>query len=600
MPNANTPNYQTVNDIFYQVVDSASPDVVRVQARDGSWSILSSQDLYDRVIALAGALVNMGLVKGDRVALISENRWEWAVTDFATLALGLINVPLFPTLQAPQLADSLRHSAARVAIVSTRAQLKKIDLIRETLSLEHVVLMDEPADSDAVTTAIPFSRLIAEERSTQMRGTRDAGFDAQARSIQSGDLASIIYTSGTTGEPKGVVLTHGNLASNVNYSLREFSFSGPQRTLSFLPLSHVTARHADYALYSLGFSIAYCPSMDKLMGALKSVQPTLIVAVPRVFEKVRQEVERRSRTSKLKSSVVKWALGVGKQNEPAILNGKIPGSPLWKLADKLFYSKVREVFGGHVTHYIVGGAPLGGDTSHWFAQAGIRIFEGYGLTETSPVIGVNTPVHFRLGSIGKSLPNLQVKMASDGELLVKGPSVFSGYWQSPSLTAQAFDAEGWFLTGDIARIDQDGFVYITDRKKELIKTSAGKFIAPQPIEGKLKADLFVGHAAIVGDRQKYVAALISPNFDVLEPWAKEKHIPAQTRRELIEHPMVLAHFKETVKQVNRSLADFELLKRFTLVPDEWAIDTGELTPSMKLKRRILSERYKEEIASLFR
>jgi long-chain acyl-CoA synthetase len=253
-----------------------------------------------------------------------------------------------------------------------------------------------------------------------------------------------------------------------------------------------------------------------------------------------------------------------------------------------------------VTHFIAGGAPLGPDTSHWFAQAGIRIFEGYGLTETSPVIGVNTPSNFRLSSIGKPLPNIEVKTAADGELLVKGPSVFSGYWESPSLTAQAFDEDGWFQTGDIARIDPDRFIFITDRKKELIKTSAGKFVAPQPIEGKLKADLFVGHAALVGDREKYVAALISPNFDVLESWAKEKNIPAGSRRELVEHPMVIAHYKETVKQVNRSLADFELLKRFALVPEEWTVDTGELTPSMKLKRRVLLERYKDEIALLFR
>jgi long-chain acyl-CoA synthetase len=592
MSTPNAPNYQTVNDIFFKVVHSSSADVVRVQAKDGSWSILSSQDLYDRVLSLAAALVTLGMQKGDRVAILSENRWEWAVSDFATLALGLVNVPLFPTLPAQQIADSLRHAKARIAIVSTRDQLRKIDSLRETLPLEHVILMD---DDDSATTATPFSKLIA----TGPRG-RDEGFDQHAHSVLPSDLASIIYTSGTTGEPKGVMLTHGNLASNVNFSLREFSFEGPQRTVSFLPLSHVTARHADYALYSLGFSIAYCPSMEKLMSALKTVKPTLIVAVPRVFEKVRQEVERRSRSSKIKSAIVRWALGVGKRNETAILQGRTPGSPLWKLADKLFYSKVRDVFGGAVTHFIAGGAPLGPDTSHWFAQAGIRIFEGYGLTETSPVIGVNTPSNFRLSSIGKPLPNIEVKTAADGELLVKGPSVFSGYWESPSLTAQAFDEDGWFQTGDIARIDPDRFIFITDRKKELIKTSAGKFVAPQPIEGKLKADLFVGHAALVGDREKYVAALISPNFDVLESWAKEKNIPAGSRRELVEHPMVIAHYKETVKQVNRSLADFELLKRFALVPEEWTVDTGELTPSMKLKRRVLLERYKDEIALLFR
>ena len=595
MPSPNAPAYQTVNDIFFAVVDSGSHDVIRAQAKDGSWQILASAELYARVRALAGSLLRLGLRKGDRVAIVSENRWEWAVSDFATLALGLVNVPLFPTLQAPQMGESLAHSGARVAIVSTRAQLTKVAAVRPQTALEAVVVMDDDAaDGAPAGSVLAFSSLLEPREQG-----RDEAFDAQVRSVSGDDLASIIYTSGTTGEPKGVMLTHRNLASNVNYSLREFAFTGPQRTVSFLPLSHVTARHADYALYSLGFSIAYCPSMEKLMGAFQTVKPTLIVSVPRVFEKVRQEVERRSRGSRLKSAIVRWALETGRRHEPAILEGRTPSALSWKLADRLFYSKVQAVFGGEVTHFISGGAPLGPDTAHWFAQAGIRILEGYGLTETSPVIGVNTPRAHRLGSIGKPLPNLQVRLAEDGELLVKGESVFPGYWQSPGLTEQAFDAEGWFRTGDIAALDPDGFLSITDRKKELIKTSAGKFIAPQPIEGRLKADGFVGQAALVGDRQKYVAALISPNFAVLEPWAREKKIPAATRKDLVEHPLVVARFKETVKQVNRSLADYELLKRFALVAEEWAIDTGELTPSMKLKRRVLQERYKDQIASLF-
>ncbi len=594
MPPPNAPVYRTVNDIFFKVVDSASPDVIRAQLKDGSWQILSSEELYARVHALADALTRLGLRKGDRVGLISENRWEWAVSDYATLAAGLVNVPLFPTLQAPQIGASLQHSGARAVIVSTRAQLKKIAEIHAQTPIEHVVVMDEDA-LESFPSALSFSSLLA----AKQQG-RDAAFDAQAHSVTPSDLASIIYTSGTTGEPKGVMLTHGNLASNVSYSLREFAFSGPQRTVSFLPLSHVTARHADYALYSLGFSIAYCPALEKLMGALKTVKPTLIVSVPRVFEKVRQEVERRSRASKIKSRIVQWALRVGKQNEAAIFAGRTPKSLAWKLADRLFYSKVREVFGGEITYYIAGGAPLGADTANWFAHAGIRILEGYGLTETSPVIGVNTPVAARMGTIGKPLPNIQVRVAADGELLVKGPSVFSGYWDSPALSEQAFDAEGWFQTGDIASIDADNFITITDRKRELIKTSAGKFVAPQPIEGHLKADYLVAHAALVGDREKYVAALISPNFEALEHWAREQNIPKTTRRELIEHPLVLARYKETIKQVNKSLADFELLKRFALVPDDWTIETGELTPSMKLKRRVLLEQYRDEIASLFR
>lgn len=594
------PTFRTINDLLFRVVDSNAGDVIRVQEKGGNWQILSSAEFYTRVRALARALRNLGIAKGDRVALISENRWEWAVTDFTCLAMGAVDVPLFPTLQPGPTGDMLAHSGARVAIVSTKAQFTKVASIRERTALEHIVLMDELPE---------FVEKGATLFSTLMQTPDEPGdaerFRATAEAITGEDLASIIYTSGTTSEPKGVMLTHNNLASNVNYSLRDFQpflTEGAQRTVSFLPLSHVTARHADYALYTLGFSMAYCPSMDKLMGALKAVKPTLVIAVPRVYERVRQEIERRSGQSKVKSAIVKWALGVGRANETSIHEGRVPGSPLWKLADRLFYSKVREVFGGEVKFFVAGGAPLGLDSAHWFAQAGIRILEGYGLTETSPVIAVNTPGpgNYRLGTVGKPLPNLECRIAEDGELLVRGPNVFHGYWQSPELTRQAFDPEGWFLTGDIGNIDADGFLSITDRKKELIKTSAGKFISPQIIEGKLKADLFVGNAAVVGDRQKYVAALISPNFPILEAWAKEHKIEVADRQALVDHPEVQARYKETIRQVNKTLADFELLKNFALVPDEWGVESGELTPSMKLKRRIIDSKYPERIASLFR
>ncbi len=591
MPPANAPDYRTLNDIFLAVAASGADDTIRVQGKDGAWSSLSALELYSRVRAFALALEQLGLAKGDRVALVSENRWEWAAADFATLASGLINVPIFPTLQAPELAKLLQHSGARAVLVSTAAQLRKVQGIRAQTALETVIVMDEIEAPEVLR----LSSLIADRRPG-----RDPKFDAQARAVAPDDPASIIYTSGTTGEPKGVVLTHGNMAQNVSYSLREFSFAGPQRTVSFLPLSHVTARHADYALYSLGFSVAYVPTLDRLMPALKTVQPTLLVAVPRVLEKVRSEVERRARGSKVSSAVVRWALGVGKRHEAAILAGHTPASFMWKLADKLFYEKVRAVFGGNVQYLITGGAPLGPDTGHWFAQAGIRILEGYGLTETSPVIGVNTPMAYRFGSIGKALPNIEVKLAPDGELLVKGPSVFSRYWNAPELTGQAFDAEGWFRTGDIAAIDEDGFLSITDRKKELIKTSAGKFIAPQGIEGKLKADAFIAQAAVVGDREKYAAVLLAPNFELLEPWARERGIAFEDRRALVAKPEVAARYKQTIQAVNRTLADHELLKQFALVPDEWAVESGELTPSMKLKRRVLAERYSAEIAGLFR
>ena len=587
----------TLNDIFFRIALETGPRAILHLDKEGNWQPLSGMEVYARVRSLAAAFDRWGLVKGDRVAILSENRWEWAVTDFASLALGLVDVPIFPTLQAELTGDLLAHSGARVVVVSTKQQYEKVMKSRGRTSIEHVIMMDAIPGADAVSFA---SLMPAVAPGQDAAAKLDEAFDERVRSVQPGDLATIIYTSGTTAEPKGVMLTHGNIAQNLNYSLREFTFAPNDSSVSFLPLSHVTARHVDYALYSERVAIAYVPTLDKLMPAIKAVQPTFFVAVPRVFEKIRQETERRAASSPFKKRIVAWALATGARNRAAIAAGRTPASPLWKLADTLFYSKLRELFGGKVRHYIAGGAPLGMESATWFLNAGVRILEGYGLTETSPVLGVNTPPHYRVGSVGKVLPNIAAKIAEDGELLVRGPNVFHSYWQQPEMTAAAFDAEGFFLTGDIARIDEERYLFITDRKKELIKTSAGKLVAPQPIEGKLKRDVFVAEAALVGDREKYVAALLSPNFAVLEPWAKEQGIVYATRKELIEDPKVQARYRQTIKQVNTTLADYELLKRFALVADEWSQDTGELTPKLQLKRRVLAVQYKDEIAALFR
>ncbi len=584
---------KTLNDIFFRVALESGPRAMLIPDREGVWQPLSGMELYGRVLALARAFTAWGLGKGDRVALVSENRWEWAVTDFACLALGLIDVPIFPTLQPEQTGQLLAHSGARMVVVSTRQQYEKIMKVRASTALERVILLDQVSGADAVW----FESLLSVAGAGEP--TRDPEFERVAEAVGPDDPATIIYTSGTTGDPKGVLLTHGNMAKNIVEVVREFGFAPGDTSVSFLPLSHVTARSLDYALYSEKVAIAYVPGLEKLMPAIKAVQPTYFIAVPRVYEKIRQETERRAGQSAFKKRVANWALATGARNRQTLERGEQPASPLWKLANNLFYSKLAASFGGRVTHYVSGGAPLGLETAQWFLNAGIRIYEGYGLTETSPVIGANTPLHYRMGSIGKVLPNLEAKIAGDGELLVRGETVFCQYWQSPELTAAAFDEEGFFRTGDIGRIDQDGYLFITDRKKELIKTSAGKFIAPQPIESKLKADVFISHAALVGDREKYVAALLSPNFAALEPWAKAQGIASSSRKELVEHPAVQARYKETIKRVNRTLADYELLKRFAVVPEEWSQETGELTPSLKIKRRVLAAQYREEIKALF-
>jgi long-chain acyl-CoA synthetase len=346
-------------------------------------------------------------------------------------------------------------------------------------------------------------------------------------------------------------------------------------------------------------TVAHCSSFDKLPAAMRTVQPSVLVGVPRVYEKVRQEVERRASQSPLKKRLLRWAIGVGHQHRESILNDRLPKSAVWRLAAKLVLTKVHGAFGGKTRYFIAGGAPLGMDTAGWFADAGLRILEGYGLTETSPVIALNKPGAYRIGSVGKALPNMECRLASDGELEVRGPSVFQGYWKRPEARIECFTADGWFKTGDIARIDEDGFLFITDRKKELLKTSGGKFVAPQPIENKLKANLLVGQAALVGDKHQFISALISPNFAALAAWAKEKGIDASDRVALIANPKVVAEYQGIVDKVNAGLANFETMKRFRLVAEEWSLEGGELTPSLKLKRRVIEVRYAGEIAGFY-
>ncbi len=585
-------NLKTLNDILFTIAAANRDRAIVAQDSAGAWRPISGAQFYQRVRAVAEAFTAWGIAKGDRIAILGENRWEWAVADFAALALGAVDVPIYPTLTADQTAILLADSGARIAVVSTRAQYEKVAQSRAQTAIERIVLMDEEGTADAVL----FSSLV---RDVDKKTDRDAIFDRRAYDVLPEDLATLIYTSGTTGEPKGVMLTHGNIASNINYSTAEFGFLESDSCISFLPLSHITARHLDYALSAQNVTVAYCPAFEKLPAAMASLRPTIFVAVPRVYEKIRQEVERRASLSTVKGRLLKWAISTGDKHKEQVAQGQQPGSPAWKCANTLVYKKVRGAFGGRVRYYIAGGAPLGLDTAHWFASVGVRILEGYGLTETSPVLAINTPRHNRMGSVGQPLPNSHCRIAEDGELLVKGPNIFHGYWKQPPPAPDNFDSEGFFRTGDIAHLDADGFLYVTDRKKELLKTSGGKLIAPQPIENKLKANLLVAQAALVGDRHKFASALISPNFAALEAWSKQQGIVAPTRRDLVTDPRAIAQYQAIIDGVNATLANYETIKRFRIVPEEWSLDTGELTPSLKLKRRVIIEKYAPEIAALY-
>jgi len=578
---------ETLNDIFFNVVASNLPRVLTYK-QGGQWKDISSQELYRQVTAVARALQAWGLGRGDHVAILSENRPEWQIADFACLLLGIVDVPIYATLPADQIIYLLNNSEARAIFVSTQEQLQKVLQIRQQTKIEKIVLMEDAPQSEAV----PFRSLIA-----NAPAGRDAALDAIGHAIKPDDLATIIYTSGTTGTPKGAMLTHGNIASNISFSLRDFGSGTTDLSISYLPLSHITARHLDYYCLQCGVTLAYCPHLEDLPQTLMEARPTLLVSVPRVYEKVYNKVLIETRHG-IKHKIYEWAMKVGRAHREEILSGKTPSSLQWKLANTLFFSKVRKGFGGRARAFISGGAPLGIDLATWFADIGIVILQGYGLTETSPVIAINTPEANRLGTVGKKLPNVEIKIAEDGELLVRGPSIFHGYWKLPQETQDAF-ADGWFKTGDIASLDADGFLSITDRKKDLIKTSGGKFIAPQPLENVLKANPLVSQAAIIGDRRKFPAVIIAPHFPVLENWAKENNVSFSSHAQLITNPRVQELYEGIIEALNQKLAQFEKLKKVLLVPDEFSIATGELTPSMKLKRRFVEKKYQSQIDALY-
>ncbi|MGA2001273.1 MAG: long-chain fatty acid--CoA ligase [Terriglobales bacterium] len=579
---------ETVNQVFYQVVDRQL-DRVMLYKQTVKWIPISSRELYRDAVGIARALTSWGIAKGDRVAILSENRPEWATAEFGTLLFGGAIVPIYPTLTSEQSAFMLADSGARVAFVSTVDQLKKLQAVQSITKLEKIVVMDYIGIPDA----IPMHRLMHDGPVE-----RDAAFDAAAHAIRPDDLATIIYTSGTTGTPKGAMLTQGNLASNLLHSLDSYPLGPDDVSLSFLPLSHITARHVDYAMFYHGVTIAYCPYIDQLKAALPEIRPTIFVAVPRVYEKIRGQAEAQTKSG-WKHKVYQWALKVGRAHRDEILAGKLPTSPDWKLADRFVFSKIRQALGGRIKIYISGGAPLGRDLAEWYAGVGIRIHEGYGLTETSPVIALNKPTAYKIGTVGRPLRNVEVRIADDGEILVRGPSVFKGYWNMPAETAAALTPEGWFKTGDIGNLDSDGFLSVTDRKKDLIKTSGGKFIAPQPIERKLQNNAYVGEAIVIGDRRKFPSVVIAPDFTELERWARENGLGAQSREELVRDERVCELFDGIVAEVNRDLAQFEKLKKVLLVADEFSVADGSLTPTLKLKRRVVEERYRQHIQQLY-
>jgi long-chain acyl-CoA synthetase len=583
----------TLNDILPAICKKPRERVM-LQREVSGWVPISSAQIYRSIVGVARALESWGIGHGDRVAILSENRPEWTITDFAALALGAVTVPIYSTQTAEQTSYILNDSGARVIAVSTKSQLEKLLTIRQHTPVERIMVMDAVENEHAVR----MSELMLQGPASLDPKIGDPNLEARLRMIGPDDLATIIYTSGTTGTPKGVMLTHGNMASNISSSMEGFGFGSKEEvSLSFLPLSHVTARHVDFALLYRGVVLAYCPDIAHLARALAEVRPNIFIAVPRVYEKIRQQVIFKTRGFP-RNAIYRWALSVGRAHREETLAGIRPATLRMKIADWLVFSKVRAGMGGEAEEFISGGAPLGRELAEWYADIGIPIHEGYGLTETSPVIAVNTPQVHKLGTVGKPVHNVEVRIADDGEVLVRGPSVFKGYWNHPEETREAF-IDGWFKTGDIGEIDDEGYLSITDRKKDLIKTSGGKFIAPQPIENSLKLNPLIGTAVVIGDRRKFPAVLIAPQFPVLEDWARANHIDFDSRQALVANARVQALYEGVIEELNQNLARYEKIKRVLLVSEEFSEADGTMTHTFKVRRRGIEERYRTLINEMY-
>lgn len=587
----------TILKIFLGAVDRYQrADALQYKA-GGAWHSISHAELESRVAAVAAAMTAAGVRAGDRVAILSENRPEWAITDYAALGLGAIDVPLYPTLPANQAHFILKDCGAKAVFVSTQAQLAKVEEVRGDLpDLALIVCFDDPGGVDGVRS---FAQLIEDGRRAVESGSAES-YRARAAQVTRDDVATLIYTSGTTGTPKGVMLTHWNLCSNVA-ACRQHDVLDPHPgdvALSFLPLSHVFERMVDYWYVDAGIGIAYAESMDKVADNLLEVRPTVAVSVPRLFEKIYARV---TGATGIKKHIISWAGKVGASVVDARFAGKEPGGLLgmqYRLADKLVFSKLRERTGGRLHTFISGGAPLSAGIARFFWAAGLPVYEGYGLTETSPVIAVNKPKRARLGTVGPVVPGVEVAISDEGEILTRGPHILKGYWNNPDATAEVIDGDGWFHTGDIGELE-DGFLRITDRLKNLIVTAGGKNVAPAPMENMAAMSPFVAQVLMIGDRRAFASLLVVPDYESLDGWAKEQGIATADRAALAADARVQALLeRETLGRLT-GFARYEMPKKVLVIPEEFTIDNGMLTPKLSIKRHVVEKRYADQIEALY-
>ncbi len=591
----------TLNTLYFDAIARhvALPAAMRSK-REGRWRAITHAELHDRVRNVAAAFRELGLQPGDRVAILSENRPEWAITDYACLTDCMTDVPVYATLPSKQVGHVLRDSGSRAVCCSTRIQLDKVLEIRDELpDLQHLILFDE--DPHLPEGVIAFQEL---ESRGAAAADRYPDWERDARSVAPDDLATLIYTSGTTGEPKGVMLSHGNITSNVVASLEVLNIAPGEEGLSFLPLSHIFERMVGhYLMLHAGIVINYSTGMDALVQEMREVRPTIMASVPRLFEKIfARAVESAMNGGGLTRAIFEWARATGEKHVDYVLNRRRvpPGLAFanW-LANLLVFRKLRARTGGRLKFFVSGGAPLNPEICRFFIAAGLPILEGYGLTETSPVITVNSFEMLKPGTVGRPIPGVFVKIAADGEILTRGPHVMQGYYHRPEATAEAIDADSYFHTGDIGMVDADGCLRITDRKKDLIVTAGGKNIAPQPIEAMLKTNKFFSNAVLLGDKRRFPIMLLVPNFEAMAQWAQIKGLPMLAHEELSALPEVCEKLEREARKSLRDLAQYEMPKKFLILARDFTIESGELTPKMSVRRKVVEANYRDQIEALY-
>jgi long-chain acyl-CoA synthetase len=597
------PDVRTIADLPFHVMGRFQKSLMVGRATGGAVHGLSSKEVFERVRDLSLGLSALGMAPGDRVALISESRPEWILTDLAVVTGGGVTVPVYPTLPAAQAQYIIRDSGARIAVVSTAAQLDKLQDVRHQLPTIEAIVIMQP-EGAAGPSVLSFDE-VAGRGHARMASEWGAGrqYRDAARAVQPTDLATIIYTSGTTGEPKGVMLTHANLVANMYAGATALNVHQDDAAVSFLPLSHAFERLVSYVYLLQGVTIVFAESIETIGRDVLAVRPTIFTGVPRVYEKIHARVIEKGQTgSPAKAALFRWAVRIASARGRARLRSRSL-SPLLSLqttlAERLVFSKIRDGVGGRLRYLVSGSAPLPVALAEFFHGVGLPIIEGYGLTETAPILTVNPAEAPRAGTVGKAVTGVELRIAADGEILARGPNVMAGYYNKPQATAEAIK-DGWFHTGDIGNLDADGYLSITDRKKDLLVTSGGKKIAPQPIETTLKLSPLVAEAVVLGDRRKYASALIVPEFGALERRLRDLGRQPGERPELVARPDVVALYQEIVDGLNRGLAQFERIKRIAILPREFTVESGELTPSLKVKRKVVEEKWREQIEALYK